>query len=151
MALLDFIKNRGEQRPAAEQQSQQQRTDNAKQMYTHEAAQEKANARPVEAMSVEDQAQAKAIGEKMKSIPMEPETPPTSPAAPSSAPAPTEGTDNQQAMKQLSMAQDKTAPDLSPSSAQMGMKEVDAPAAPSVTPSSTPAPPKPSRSMSPGL
>ena len=41
MAFLDFIKNRDLQRPAAEQQSQQQKPDNAREYFSRQDAQEK--------------------------------------------------------------------------------------------------------------
>ena len=149
MAFLDFIKNRQEQRPVGEQQSQQQQPETAKQMYSREAAQEKATAPSVRNLSPEQLAEARDIGSKLQPT-TSPD--PTNPSPSSSAPteAPSGAPDNQQPMKQLSMSQEKGAPDLSPSSAQLGMKEAELPARPVDTPSPTTSP-KPTRSMSPDL
>jgi hypothetical protein len=59
MAFLDFIKNRNQQQPVAEK-SQEQKPENAKQMYTREAAEQKAAEKPI---TPEVKAQAdKAMG-----------------------------------------------------------------------------------------
>jgi hypothetical protein len=63
MAFLDFIKNRGEQRPVGEQQSQQQQPETAKQMYTRESAQEKANRI---APTPDQESRAQKIGDEIR-------------------------------------------------------------------------------------
>jgi hypothetical protein len=149
MPFLDFIKNRGQAVSAPANEQSGPGPETAKQMYTREAAQAKETTRPISEMSRESLAEVQSIGAGMKPTPTEPDPQAPPPAAPTSAPAPSDGADNQQPMKQVSMAQDKTAPALSPSSAQMGMKDVEGPGSPAPSPSPSPAPPKPSRSMSP--
>jgi hypothetical protein len=79
MAFLDFMNDRQGQRPAGEQQSQQDRKpETAKEMYTREAAQDKANRIPATA---EQKEQAQKIGTEMRQA-NEPNQEP-SPSAPS--------------------------------------------------------------------
>jgi hypothetical protein len=134
MAFLDFIRNREGQRPAGEQQSQQEQPETAKQMYTRQAAEEQANAKPVDRdMKPEQRAVMSDVQTKMRSSAEQP----SETAAPSSAPA--DATANPQPMRQNMMNQDKAAPESSPTSAQSGatVKEVEGPSAPAETPSKT--------------
>jgi hypothetical protein len=150
MAFLDFIKNRNQTVSAPANEQGGPGPETAKQSYTREAAQEKLAATPVTSMRPEDLAEARALGSKIQpTTPPGPTTP--SPVSSSPADAPTGTTDNQQPMKQVAMGQDKTAPDLSPSSAQAGVKEAELPVRPDNTPSPNQPSPKPSRSMSPDL
>jgi hypothetical protein len=80
MAFLDFINNRQGQRPGGEQQSQQQKPETAKQMYTQEAAREKANRI---APTADQEQRAQKIGDEMRKG-----TQPTQEAAPVAASAP---------------------------------------------------------------
>jgi hypothetical protein len=137
MALLDFIKNRGEQRPAGEQRSQQQKPDNAKQMYTQKDAEDRANAKPI-ALDQKQEASVKEAGDLFRKGSASPEPGPEAPT-----PAPTESnTAPQQPMVQASMSQDKTAPALSPSSAQAGglEKEQGVSVSEAPSPAQTPSP-----------
>jgi hypothetical protein len=151
MSFLDFIKNRGQAASAPVNEQVGPGPETAKQMYTREAAQEKTGTPSVKNLSPEQLAEARDIGSQL----LQPTTPPepTSPAPSTFAPteAPSGATDNQQPMKQLSMNQEKGAPALSPSSAQLGMKDAELPARAADTPSATRSSPKPTRSMSPDL
>jgi hypothetical protein len=112
-SFLDFIKNRHSQQQGGEHQSQQQQPETAKQMYAREAGKEKAAAKSVSQISDEQKARVDKVGADLqKSI----QTPGTE-NAPSS---PTDSTDSAQPMRQPMMNQDKTAPTLSPTSAQAG-------------------------------
>jgi hypothetical protein len=114
MSLLDFIKNRQTQQPAAEQQSQQQQPETAKQMYGREAVEEKAAAKPISQISNEQMARVDKVGADLqKSF--------QTPGAESAPSSPTDGTDSAQPMRQPMMNQDNAAPALSPTSAQAGM------------------------------
>ena len=136
----------GERRRANEQGATGPET--AKHMYTRAGAQEKAITLSVNNLSSEQLAEARDIGSKLqRTTPTEPTIPPSSNSAPTDAPS--GATDPQQPMKQPSMGQENGAPALSPTSAQMGMKEADLPVRPADTPSTTPSSPKPARSISP--
>lgn len=113
MALLDFIKNRHSQQAAAEQQSQQQHPETAKQMYSREAGEEKTAAKPVRQISNEQMARVDKVGTDLQKA-MQVRGTENVPSTP------TEGTDNAQPMRQPMMNQDKAAPALSPTSAQAG-------------------------------
>lgn len=120
MALLDFIKDRGAQTLAAEPQSQQQQPETAKQMYTRQAAQEQAAAKPSELVRPDQQARlAEAQGLYNKG------TQEMTQSAPAATPAPQEGTANPQPMRQQMMGQERAAPDLSPTSAQASARAQD--------------------------
>ena len=126
MALLDFIKNREGQRPVAEQQSQQQKPENAKEWHTRKDAQDKAALKPLDQIKPEHQARVETIKTELQKSTQHQEK-----TAPAPAPAPEDATASPQPMQQKMMSQDKAAPDLSPTSAQKGTKAMDqeAPAA----------------------
>ena len=126
MALLDFIKNRGSQSPAAEPQSQ---PETAKQMYTRQAAEEQAAPRPSDMVRPGQEAkvaEAQALFDKVAQQPQSPTPPPT--------PAP-EGAANPQPMQQQGIGQERVAPEMSPTSslASARAQEVQGPSSPSPT------------------
>ena len=127
MAFLDFIKNREGQRAAAEQQSQQQKPESAKEWHTGNDAQDRAALKPLDQIKPEHQQRVETIKAEMQKLTQHQEK-----GAPSSTLAPADTTASPQPMQQKMMSQDKPAPDLSPTSAQQGTKamEQDAPAAP---------------------
>lgn len=127
MPLLDFIKNRNQ--PSAEQ-TEQPRQESAKQMYTRQASEEQAAPKPSEYVRPGQEAkvaEAQALFDKATQEPQSPTPPPT--------PAP-EGATNPQPMQQQGMGQERTAPEMSPTSsiASARAQEVDGPSAPSSTP-----------------
>jgi hypothetical protein len=126
MALLDFIKNRDGQRPAAEQQSQQQKPENAREMHVLKDAQDKAALKPVPQMPEAEKLKAQELGARLDKA-----TQHIQQNAPTHTPAPADSTSGPEPMRQNMTGQDKTAPDLSPTSAQMGQvgheKEAAAP------------------------
>ena len=129
MKLLDFIKNRGVQTQAGEPQSQQQ-PETAKQMSTRMAAEEQAAPKPSELVRPDQQqrvAEAQALYAKATQEPTSP-TPPPSPA-----PA---GATNPQPMQQQGVADDKVAPQMTPTSglASSRAQDVEGPSAPASTP-----------------
>jgi hypothetical protein len=126
MAFLDFIKNREGQRPVAEQQSQQQKPETAKEMYTRKDAQDRAAMKPLDQIPADKQARVDAVRAEFEKSTQHQEE-----SAPSAMPAPADATASPQPMQQKMMSQDKPAPDLSPTSAQKGTKamEQEAPAA----------------------
>jgi hypothetical protein len=118
MALLDFIKNRQGQSPTAEQQSQQQKPETAKEMYTRQATQERADQKPVQQIPEADKSQAKELGARLDKA-----TQHIQQSAPALTPAPADSTGSPQPMAQKMMNQDTAAPALSPTSAQSGTRE----------------------------
>jgi hypothetical protein len=120
MAFLDFIKNREGQRPAAEQQSQQQKPENAKEWHTRKDAQDKAALKPLDSIPADKQVRVDAVRAELQKSTQHQEK-----AAPTPAPAPADATASPQPMQQKMMSQDKPAPDLSPTSAQKGTKAMD--------------------------
>jgi hypothetical protein len=127
MAFLDFIKNRDGQRPTAEQQSQQQKPENAKEMYRQKDVQDKAALKPLDQIPADKRARVDAIRSELQKATQLQEK-----SAPVPTPAPADATASPQPMQQNMISQDKPAPDLSPTSAQKGTKamEQEAPAAP---------------------
>lgn len=116
MSLLDFIKNRNaSQQQSAEGKTPEQKPETAKAMYSREAAREKASQKPVESMSPEHQARAKAVGATLQKatqhIDRIAHVPPAGPA---------DDAGNRGAVRQNQTGQDKTAPALSPTSAEVG-------------------------------
>jgi len=109
MAFLDFIKNRNQQPSDAPEQ----KPKTAKQMYTREAAQEKASAKPVDqGLTTDQRAVLSDVQGKMQAWTPPENTPPPSPASPGAA--------NPQPMAQKMENQENTAPALSPTSMQAG-------------------------------
>jgi hypothetical protein len=118
MAFLDFIKNREGQRPVAEQQSQQ-KTETYKEKNTRLDAQEKANAKPIADIPAKDQTHARELGARLDKA-----TQHIRADAPISTPAPDSG-GGKEALRQNMTGQDKEAPALSPTDAQMGKSAAD--------------------------
>jgi len=115
MAFLDFINKRN----ASPQQSVARKTqdpkpESAKEMYTRQAAQEKAGPPAMERISAGDQAKVEAIKQKLESASRH-----ISPAQ-SQAPIPADNSGSREAMRQNMTGQEKAAPALSPTSAQAG-------------------------------
>jgi hypothetical protein len=132
MGLLDFIKNRNQ--PSAEPTTQPKQ-ETAKQMYTREAGEERAAAKPI-SLNEHHSAAATEANDLYRKGTQEGEHP-----AAASTPAPADSaTDPQQPMVQPSMNQEKAAPPLTPTSAQAGAKEHEQEAHASVSPSPTPSP-----------
>ena len=107
MRLLNWIKNRGQQ-PVAEKP---QTRETAKEMYSRQAAQEKAT--PMDRMPPDQQAKVEAIKASLEKATQHIDK---SAHAPSSAPA--DGTGGREAARQNMTGHDKAAPALSPTSAQ---------------------------------
>jgi transglutaminase/protease-like cytokinesis protein 3 len=128
MAFLKFIKNHDGQRPAAEQQSQQQKPEISREASS--AVQEQPS-KTVSQMPEDIRARARDIGSRIEQSGQNIEQ-----SASALPQAPTEATGNQQPLRQNMTAQDKPAPDLSPTSFQAGIpaKDVEAPARPEATP-----------------
>jgi hypothetical protein len=124
MAFLDFIRNRGGQQAAVETQAPQAET--AKQMYTRQAGDEQTATKPSELVHQNQRtrlAEAQALYDKGT------QEPPTPTHPPSPAPA---GAANPQPMQQQGIAEDRTAPEMSPTSglASSRAQDVDGPSAP---------------------
>ena len=112
MAFLDFIKNR--QQPGAEQ-SQQQKPETAKEMYTRQAEQERAGQKPVQQLPDSEKSQARELGARLDKA-----TQHLRQDAAPQTPARADSTGSREPMRQKMMAQDEHAPALSPTSAQRG-------------------------------
>jgi hypothetical protein len=135
MALLDFMKDRkaGQQQTVASK-SQGQTPQTAKEMYTQQDTQEKVTQKPVEQIPEADKAKARDVGQRIdKATQHLQQNAPTQPSAPA------DGTGNREPMRQTMAGQDKSAPSLSPTSAQAGTPatEKNAPT-PSNAPSAKP-------------
>src|ERR1700677_1140330 len=119
MAFLDFINNRQGQRPAAEQQSQQQsqpqKSEPTREINARGAGQEKEPAKQFENMRPDQQAKVAEARTLFRQGTQE-----TAQAPSVRAQAPADNTESPQVMAQKSMNQDKAAPALSPTSAQKG-------------------------------
>jgi len=97
MALLDFIKNRkaGQQQTVANK-SPEQKPQTAKEMYTRQAAQEKATQRPARGdMPPDQQAKVETIKARLEKA-----TQHADKSAQSPSPTPANGTDSREAMRQ---------------------------------------------------
>jgi hypothetical protein len=120
MAFLDFIKNRNaSQQQSVANKSQEQKPETAKEMYSRQAAQERADRKPVEQIPQADKAAAKSVGERIDKATQhlrEQRPAQSSPGDSASSPEP---------MRQNMMNQDKAAPALTPTSAQAGTPAVD--------------------------
>jgi hypothetical protein len=84
-------------------------------MYTREAAQEKANQTPVDRMPEEQRAKAREVAARLDKATSHNEN-----LAKTPTPAPADAMGNREAMRQNMTGQDKTAPAMSPTSAQSG-------------------------------
>jgi hypothetical protein len=136
MAFLDFIKNRGEQQPAVEQQSQQDRkTEISQDLSTRQSSRNLAAKEAVTRLPRDIRSEAQQLGGRINRIAEN-----SRDDAPALPQAPADATGNQQPMRQAMMGQDKPAPDNSPTSAQKGVRaeEVESPSAPSPTPAQSP-------------
>jgi hypothetical protein len=109
MAFLDFIRNRQEQ---SADQSQSQKPETAREMYTREAGQ--GAQRTVGELPEAAKEQAREIGARLDKATQHLRQ---DSAAPSPAP---ESTGSPEPMRQRMMGQDNAAPALSPTSAQRG-------------------------------
>jgi hypothetical protein len=127
MGMLDFIKNRG----SRQQPPEQAKPETAKQMYTREAAQEKPSARAINDLSAGDKASLSKAQELFAKGTRQAQESPAMPAPQA------EGATAPQPMAQMSMNQDKSAPALSPTSAQQGTRahEQESPASAKQNPS----------------
>jgi hypothetical protein len=112
MAFLDFIKNR--QQSAAEQ-TQQQKPETAKEMYSRQAEQETAGQKPVQQLPDAEKSQARELGARLDKA-----TQHVRQDAAPETPARADSTSSPEPMRQKMMAQDEQAPALSPTSAQLG-------------------------------
>jgi len=129
MSFLDFIRNRQAQQ---QQSASQPKPETAKEMYSREAAQDRASARPVDQIPHSQQEKVDGIKADLQQAMRG-----ANADAPQSAPVVAEGATGPQPMAQMSMNQDKAAPALSPTSAQAGtrLSEQDAPAQSQESPS----------------
>lgn len=134
MAFLDFIRNRDGQRPAGEQQSQQQKPEVSQDLSAGQSGRDAAGGKSLGQLPEEIKSQARDLGARVDQAARNIQA--DAPALPQ---APADATGNQQPMRQNMMSQDKPAPDLSPTSAQDGipMKDVERPGPPAETPSVT--------------
>jgi hypothetical protein len=116
MAILDFIKNRQSQQQTP---SEQPKPETAKEMYTREASQDKANAKSLDQMTATGKARASDIRDDLQNS--------IKPAASQEAviSSPTDGDAAPHAVRQNMNNQDKAAPSLSPTSEQMGKTSAD--------------------------
>ena len=136
MALLDFIKNRnnGQQQAAAEN-TQPQKAETAKEMYTREAAQDKANAKPLDTMPADQQAKALAVKERLEKATQHRES-----NAPAPSPTPSDSASSPQTGRQNMTGQDRAAPALSPTTEQAGKTKSEVPDKSAESPAKSPAP-----------
>jgi hypothetical protein len=121
MAFLDFIRNRQQQSP--EQSSQQQKPETAREMYTRQAGEERAGAKPMEQLPQADRDQAKELGARLDKA-----TQHLRQDAPAQTPSPSDSAGSPEAMRQNMTGQENAAPSLSPTSAQRGTTEQERPA-----------------------
>jgi hypothetical protein len=140
MGFFDWIKNRqaGQQQSVANT-AQAEKPETAKQMYTRQAAEEKANAKPLEPqISQAHHAEAKDAGRLFdKATQQLQQSPSSQPSAPS------DGAGSPEPMRQKMMNQDQSSPALSPTSAQKGTPATEKSAA---TPSNEPPAKQPEKS-----
>jgi hypothetical protein len=115
MAFLDFIKNRQAQPESAAQPSQQQKPETARQMYTQQAGQERAAQKSVQHIPEADKSEARDWGARLDKATQHIQHNGGAPA-----PAPADSTGSPEPMRQNMVAQNKSAPALSPTSAQLG-------------------------------
>src|ERR1700728_630123 len=112
MAFLDFIRNSQEQ--SADQSSQSQKPETAREMYAREVGQGAPGQRTVGELPEAAREQAREIGARLDKATQHLRQ---DAAAPSPAP---ESTGSPEPMRQSMMGQDNPAPALSPTSAQRG-------------------------------
>jgi len=115
MALLDFMnKRKAAQQQSVANKSQEPKPETAKEMYTRQAGQEQ-TARPLDRMPPDQQAKVEGIKASLQKATQHIDKSAHSPSA-----APADGNGSREAMRQNMTGQDKTAPALSPTSAQSG-------------------------------
>jgi hypothetical protein len=133
MGFLDRF--RGEQQPAGQQQSQQQKPDVSQDVSTHQSSQNLSAKEAVTRLPEDVRSEARHLGERINKAAENSRA-----DAPAMTQAPTDATSNQQPMRQAMSGQDNPVPDNSPTSAQRGVRaeEVDRPSAPSPTPAQSP-------------
>jgi hypothetical protein len=119
MAILDFIKNRQAQQQSKDQAAQP-KPETAREMYARQGEQERASSRPMDQMPPQQQAKVEEVKAEMQKA-----TQHLDHQAPANAHAPADATANPQPMRQNMMAQDKAAPQQSPTSAQLGQTAND--------------------------
>jgi hypothetical protein len=118
--FLDFIKNRNASRQEPDtSKSQEQKPETAKEMYTRQAAQDKANQKPIEQIPQADKDVAKSVGERIDRETQHLQE--RSPAQPSVG----ETASSPEPMRQTMLSQNKAAPALTPTSAQAGITEAE--------------------------
>lgn len=135
--FVEWIKNRGEQRPTAEQQSQQQpKTEISQDVSTRQASQNLSAKEAVTRLPEDIRSDARQLGARISRAAENSRA--DAPALPQASAA--DATGNQQPMRQAMTGQDKPAPDQSPTSAQRGVRaeEVESPSVPSPTPAPSP-------------
>jgi len=110
MAFLDFIKNRGEQRPVAEQQSQQQKPE----LPNQQTLRENAPAKTVAAMPEAAKARAREIGSQVNH-----ERNDVAQNSVAQTPAPADSASSPKVMRQDMTGRDKSQPALSPTDGQV--------------------------------
>ena len=114
MAFLDWVKSKSQQQSIVSK-SQETKPETAKEMYTREAAQEKANLKPLDQMPADQRAKVEAIKATLEKA-----TQHIDKSAQAPSPAAADGTGNREAVRQNMTGQDRTAPALSPTSAEAG-------------------------------
>jgi hypothetical protein len=125
MAFLDFIKNRDVQRPAAEQQSQQQKPDHAREHFARRDAQDKAALKPLDGLPAQPKAELDEVKARMEKASQHLHQDVSAPVV-----APQDSASSPEAARQNMSNQEKATPELSPTSMQAGttVSEKDAPA-----------------------
>jgi hypothetical protein len=130
MAFLDWVKNRGEQ-----QSQQQEKTEISQDVSTRQPSQNLSAKEAVTRLPENIRSEAQQLGGRINRVAENSQA--DGPAFPQ---APADATSNQQPMRQGMSGQDKVAPDMSPTSAQRGVRaeEVEGPSAPAQTPAQSP-------------
>jgi hypothetical protein len=140
MAFLDFLKDRAVRQQPDADKSQTPKPEMAKQMYTREAAQERANQKPL-TLEPRQQTELDAVRARLEKATQHlgpDSTPPPSPI-------PADSSGSRESMRQNMTAQDKEAPALSPTSGQAGKTAIDK------APENSPEPAKPAPTKPPTL
>jgi hypothetical protein len=119
MAMLDFIKNRQQQKPQNQPQ-QSQKPEPTKNVAAEQSAHEKATAM-VNQMKPQERARVEEVKTNAEAYLKEV----NQNTAPAPAPASADGASSPQPMAQKMMSQDKAAPELSPTSAQKGTRATE--------------------------
>lgn len=137
MALLDFINNRNATQQQPANKSQEQKPETAKEMYTRQAGQDRANEKPLHQMPPNEQAKLESIKATLEKATQHRDHGAHTPGS-----AQGDSAGNREAVRQNMTGQDKTAPALSPTSVQVGQttgKDAQAPSneSPTKTPDKT--------------